>query len=123
MFFLSAAILVTGFFFGIVDILPPSFIFLRLLSIAIFVVAFFVSILHIVRLHIRRLHDLGKAGNLLILYVIPVINLMFLLWLLFALGIYGSNKYGNEVAKDEKFFDVIFGRKLKPQSIGNHDIQ
>jgi uncharacterized membrane protein YhaH (DUF805 family) len=43
---------------------------------------------------IRRLNDLDKTGWLSILFIIPLINLLLGLYLLFAGGTKGSNSYG-----------------------------
>ena len=43
---------------------------------------------------VRRLHDLNKAGWLLLLLFIPVINLFFILYLLLASGTPTVNQYG-----------------------------
>ena len=43
---------------------------------------------------IRRLHDLDQSGWLSLVTLIPVINLFFFLYLIFAPGTQGSNKYG-----------------------------
>ncbi len=43
---------------------------------------------------IRRLHDLDQSGWLSLVTLIPVINLFFFLYLIFAPGTQGSNNYG-----------------------------
>lgn len=45
---------------------------------------------------IKRLHDLGLTDLWAILFFIPYINIVFFLYLLFATGIKGSNKYGDD---------------------------
>ena len=47
-----------------------------------------------VMLQIRRLHDLDKSGWFVLLSVIPVINVLFGLYLLFVKGTDGTNQYG-----------------------------
>ena len=42
----------------------------------------------------RRLHDLDQSGWLTLLIFIPLVNLFFALYLLFAPGTKGENKYG-----------------------------
>lgn len=42
----------------------------------------------------RRLHDLDKTGWLTLLIFVPLINLFFALYLLFAPGTQGENSYG-----------------------------
>ncbi|WP_338847176.1 DUF805 domain-containing protein [Massilia sp. W12] len=43
---------------------------------------------------IRRLHDLDKTGWLCLLMLLPLVNLLFMLYLLFAPGTDGDNRYG-----------------------------
>lgn len=45
-------------------------------------------------LMIRRLHDLNKTGWLCLIMLIPVINTLFGIYLLFAPGTVGYNDYG-----------------------------
>jgi len=45
---------------------------------------------------IRRLHDLNKSGWWVLLYLIPYVNLIFGLYLLFAPGTHGYNRYGED---------------------------
>lgn len=47
-------------------------------------------------LGIRRLHDLDKSGWYILIMCIPIINIVFGLYLLFAKGTEGDNKYGND---------------------------
>lgn len=42
----------------------------------------------------RRLHDMGKSGWYGLLQLIPLVNLIFILWILFGRGDEGSNEYG-----------------------------
>jgi len=42
----------------------------------------------------RRLNDLGKTGWLGLLIIVPLVNIVFGLWLLFGPGDEGSNEYG-----------------------------
>lgn len=43
---------------------------------------------------IRRLHDLGHTGWLVLIYFVPLVNLLFSLYLTFAPGEKTSNEYG-----------------------------
>ena len=45
---------------------------------------------------IRRLHDLGKSGRLSIIAVVPVVGLIFSIYLFCAAGQIGRNKYGED---------------------------
>jgi uncharacterized membrane protein YhaH (DUF805 family) len=46
--------------------------------------------------YIKRLHDLGKSGWYALVVLIPLINLLFILYLGFVPGNTGVNKYGEE---------------------------
>lgn len=43
---------------------------------------------------IRRLHDVNKTGWLSLLFIVPLVNIIFGLYLLFAKGTQGVNNYG-----------------------------
>lgn len=43
---------------------------------------------------IRRLHDLNLSGTWLLLYFVPLVNIFFVIYLLFAPGTKGENTYG-----------------------------
>ena len=47
-------------------------------------------------LMIRRLHDLDKDGLFVLLALIPAVNSIFALYLLFAPGTKGANRYGTD---------------------------
>jgi uncharacterized membrane protein YhaH (DUF805 family) len=42
----------------------------------------------------QRLHDLNQSGWLTLLMIVPLVNLIFGLYILFASGTHGSNNYG-----------------------------
>jgi len=44
---------------------------------------------------VQRLHDLDKSGWLYLLMLVPLVNLIFYLYLLFAPGTPGPNRFGN----------------------------
>lgn len=46
--------------------------------------------------YVKRLHDLGKSGWYALVVLIPFLNLLFILYLGFAPGNIGANKYGEE---------------------------
>ncbi|NNF95929.1 MAG: DUF805 domain-containing protein, partial [Halobacteria archaeon] len=48
-----------------------------------------------VMLAVQRLHDLDKTGWLYLLILVPILNLIFALYMLFAPGSAGANRYGS----------------------------
>lgn len=60
---------------------------------AMSVYAIFVLIANI-SISIRRLHDLDKAGWFVLLYCVPVVNILFSLYLLCFKGTEGPNRFG-----------------------------
>ena len=44
--------------------------------------------------HVKRLHDLGHSGWWVLLFIVPLINLVLLLYLFFFRGQMGGNQYG-----------------------------
>jgi uncharacterized membrane protein YhaH (DUF805 family) len=69
--------------------------------------------LYVFSLHIRRLHDQGHSGWWILLAPIVI-------WLnFFVPGNKGINKYGESPSKEDKFFNVIFGRQKKSNEITN----
>ena len=47
-----------------------------------------------IMLSIRRLHDLDKSGWFLLLGLVPLVNVIFMLYLWLAPGTVGANRYG-----------------------------
>ena len=64
---------------------------------------------------VRRLHDLDKTGWLSVLFIIPIINLLLGLYLIFASGTKGANSYGPAPAANTT--GVIIGGLLLPIAI------
>jgi uncharacterized membrane protein YhaH (DUF805 family) len=81
---------ITGYFGS--DEQPVYMIFIWIfLFFPIFIVcAFNIS------LHVRRLHDLNRSGWFWLLLLLPYVNILFLVLLLFARGTKGENHYGVE---------------------------
>lgn len=48
-----------------------------------------------VMIAVQRLHDLDKTGWLYLLFLVPIVNIIFGLYVLFAPGTQGANRYGN----------------------------
>lgn len=73
---MGLAFAVSGFFWSIVAI---SYIGIIVVSVIVM---------------IQRLHDLNKSGWFSLLMLIPLVNLIFALYLVFGAGTNGSNNYG-----------------------------
>lgn len=50
----------------------------------------------------RRFHDLGRSGWFALLLVVPVVNLFVSLWLIFARGDAGANRFGPAAAPNTR---------------------
>lgn len=44
----------------------------------------------------RRLHDLDKSGWWMLLFCVPLVNILFYIYILFFKGIEGPNQYGED---------------------------
>ncbi len=69
-----------------------------LLLLIVAILAFVIFIAMVVAgfiLVIKRLHDLDHSGWLSLIGLVPLVNLIFGLYLLFAKGTPGSNRFGN----------------------------
>ncbi len=64
-------------------------------SMGIMGIIYLAILVIMIMLGIQRLHDLDKTGWLILLNLIPIINIFFALYLLFAPGTPGPNRYGN----------------------------
>ena len=60
------------------------------------VAVYFVWFISYLTLVTRRLHDLDKKEWLIVLSLIPLVNVLFALYLLFFPGTEGRNKYGEQ---------------------------
>lgn len=59
-------------------------------------ILFIPYLVYAVRLYILRLHDLNQPGALVLLAFVPFASLILWIWLQFASGTEGENKYGPE---------------------------
>ena len=76
---------------------PSSDIGTSLLSIPVSLTSMVISIGVIIfslSIIARRWHDLGKSGWMALLGIIPIVNFVVWLYLVFKEGAVGSNKYG-----------------------------
>jgi uncharacterized membrane protein YhaH (DUF805 family) len=76
-----------------------------LVLLAIFLVSFIISIIFF----IRRLHDIEKSGWFSLLLIIPLVNLIFGIYVLVKKGTEGVNRFGSARAtpKWEKILGII----------------
>lgn len=56
----------------------------------------FVAGIGSIMIAIRRLHDLNKSGWFLLISLIPLINIIFVFYILLMPGTVGSNRYGED---------------------------
>ncbi len=104
LFFFLVLILFGVILAGTLASYDSTFIIIILLAIYV------IFVVHILSLHVRRLHDLGKSGWKTLLLIIPLVNFIILIWLLFAKSEENNNNYGSPLPKDTKFFDALFNQ-------------
>lgn len=81
-------------------------------GVFIIIILYAVYIVFLLSLHVRRFHDLGDSGWRVLLFLIPLVNLIILISLLATKGKDEANKYGEVPSKSIKFFDAIFNRSF-----------
>ncbi len=64
-----------------------------------------IAIVPSVMLGIRRLHDLNLSGWFWLIFLVPYVNIIFGLYILFAPGTVGPNKYGADPLENERRFN------------------
>lgn len=85
-----------------------------ILYISIFVVFYITLVIYVVSLIIRRLHDMGMKGWwILVLFFVPIGNIIIALMLLAGPGQKEINQYG-EIPTGNNFFSSVFNIKLNP---------
>jgi len=84
--------------------------------ITFFWLLFFILAIIALSLVVRRLHDINKSGWYFVLLFIPLINFLFLLYLLFAQGDKKTNDYGP--APSSKSFGLNELREIYMGSLG-----
>ena len=102
--FLTPFMLLLGFLY----LLPPELVFGSNFTLSILGLFWIVFMVYFVSLHVRRFHDLGSSGWKALLLILPLINLITLIYLLLSKSSEVKNEYGDPVSVDAKFFDVIF---------------
>ena len=81
-----------------------------LVIFATLAVALYISIYQ-VSAFIRRLHDIDKTAWLTLLVFVPVINFIFVLYLVFAKGTQGPNQYGADPLECTNYTDYLNTQK------------
>jgi len=71
------------------------------------IAAYTITIVYSLSFYIRRLHDLGKSGWYMLIVLIPLANLIFLFWLLLALGQNTTNKFGKQPSKGVNIKEIL----------------
>lgn len=77
---------------GLTSVLPPDIG--GLVTMIIMIVAYIMLLVTSLFIMIKRLHDVNRSGWLLLLLLVPLINIILGLYMLFARGTDGDNKYG-----------------------------
>jgi len=71
------------------------------------IAAYTITIVYSFSFYIRRLHDLGESGWYMLIGLIPLANLIFLFWLLLALGQNTTNKFGEQPSKGVNIKEIL----------------
>lgn len=85
---------VSGAMLGQPDTSSGLFGGLSIIAILGFAVVYIAFLYFIFVFAIRRLHDLNQTGWLSLLFLVPLVNIIFGLYILFAKGTPGPNNYG-----------------------------
>ena len=93
------------------------------LILIIFFVLYLATIIFVWSLHIRRWHDLGHSGWFSLLNLVPIVNLVVLIYLLCAKGEEGSNKYGEPNVGKPFWRSVFAPGSLRPTTQPGQPVQ
>jgi uncharacterized membrane protein YhaH (DUF805 family) len=86
-------------------------VFMALLVISTLMILSFLSVFIMLTLTVRRQHDLGLSAWFLLLFSIPLVGFIYLLYLLFASGDELSNKFGDAPKRNIKnFWNIVLCR-------------
>lgn len=77
---------------SVVSLLSGEFGLGVLISIIVFIAAIWFNLAQ----GVKRLHDLNKNGLLILICCIPIIGILFSLYMIFVPGTTGSNDYGED---------------------------
>lgn len=92
--------------FFIIGLLAPfleslGFDVILMISMVVNLIMVVANLYYIVIYGVRRLHDLNHTGWLALLYLVPLFNLLFILYLVIAKGNESANQYGLPPAKNQ----------------------
>ncbi len=82
---------------GTVATSPALSAIVNIISLLVGIVSVVLLIPVLISSYVRRLHDVNQSGLLTLLIFVPFVNLLLFLYLLFAPGTQGPNKYGNPI--------------------------
>jgi Predicted membrane protein len=63
-------------------------------------------------LMVRRLHDLNKSWTWIFILFIPLVNFLFYLYLLFAKGTVGSNRFGDDPLEYDSYGEYLDSQNI-----------
>lgn len=107
----SVSLIASGAGFDILSITSTGLgIFATLLFVFVIIAFSIISIC----ITVRRLHDLNKSGWLWLLYLVPLINIIFAIYVFVAKGTEGSNDYGapRPTEQTEKILGILYAVML-----------
>ena len=82
------------------------FIFFFNLCFIFFVWSYSISLV------VRRLHDLNKSWTWIFILFIPLVNFLFYLYLLFAKGTVGSNRFGDDPLEYDSYGEYLDSQNI-----------
>lgn len=95
-FYTLALTFVCFVFFGILVSIGPK------ISDTLFLLLFLPFLIYSISFIVRRLHDTGVSGGWFFITIIPIFNVFFSIFLLFAPGDDGPNEYGEKPSSSKK---------------------
>lgn len=106
---LAVAALVLFLVGGLLSLIGLPVEVLSGIGILIGVVLYIVAIVQIVRwVALRRLHDLGLSGWMLLLMLVPLVNFIFGLYMIFAPSKQEENQWGTPPGENPQWVKVLF---------------
>ena len=101
-------VMVGAIVFGLLSASPESQGNLMMVAFIIMLIAYVVFFYYIIVITIRRLHDLGQTGWLCLLMLVPLVNLFFMLYIMFAKGTPTNNEFG--APRPNKTWEDVVGK-------------